>query len=189
MDAYHVTLFLHLLALLAAAVASGLVHLAAARERRAATVAEALEWGRFTGKAARVFPIAVLTLVLTGGFMLRAGGGWSWQSGWVEAGAAGALLLLAGGAVLGARGRRASMALAAQPRDAAPVRTPDPLIPALSNANTGLALAIVFVMTTKPAAAAAFGTLALGLVAGALFGLMRVPARAAAAAPEREPAS
>src|SRR5512146_741846 len=110
MDGYRVALFFHLLALVAASAASGLVHVAESRSHRAATLREARMWLMLTAKTARTFPIAVVVLFGTGAYMISAGPGWAWGTGWVVAGIGGAILLLAQGAILGGRGRRIQLA-------------------------------------------------------------------------------
>lgn len=169
MTKYQIALFIHLLALLAATAASAIVKLAAGRRAAAPTLRESMEWGKLIGTTSRVFPIAVVTLVATGAYMTA--GQWGWRQGWIEAGVLGSLLLLASGAVLGRRGalqaqasvRRLVSATHELPND----ESPDRLAAVLSGANTGLALAIAFVMTTKPGLAAAMGVLAIGAAAGA----------------------
>ena len=169
MTKYQIVLFIHLLALLAATAASAIVKLAAGRRAAAPTLRESMEWGTLIGATSRVFPIAVVTLVATGAYM--AAGQWGWRQGWIEAGVLGSVILLASGAVLGRRGamqakanvRRLMSATHELPND----ESPDRLAAVLSGANTGLALAIAFVMTTKPGLAAAMGVLAVGAAAGA----------------------
>ncbi len=188
MDGYHIALFIHLFAILAATAATAVVEVAQTRGRRAATVAEALEWHASAGRAARTFPAAVLALVLTGGYMIRAGGAWSWQMGWVQAGLTGAVLLLASGAVLGPRARRRGDALRALPPAAAPPPNRDAVMGAIGSANPGLALGVVFVMATKPALATSLAILLIGAAAGIVRGRARARAAAGATArgPERE---
>ncbi|HEY0996712.1 MAG TPA: hypothetical protein VGD77_12030 [Gemmatimonadaceae bacterium] len=183
MTAYQAALLVHLLALLAASSASALVHFAARRKAQAPGLREALEWGKVVATTARIFPIAVVALVASGAWMTAAR--WGWSTGWVEAGFAGAVLLLVSGAVLGTRGAadaRASVARLQQaghdlPNDA----RPDPVAALLGEANTGLALAIVVVMTLKPALLPSLLVLALGAAAFAWRGMARVRAAAGAA--------
>lgn len=180
---YQIALFIHLIALVAAATASGIVHFAAARRGSAPTLRHALEWGGVMGKAARVFPIAVLTLIASGGYMVA--GRWSWTLGWVQAGLAGAVALLVIGAVLGKRGAGAARATVARlqqagrelPNDGAP----DRLASTLSDGNTGLALAIVLAMTIKLGLAGSLAILAIGWAAGAYLGFSHARAKAPAA--------
>lgn len=179
MTLYQVALFFHLLALLAATSASAIVHLAAGRRASAPTLRQALEWGRVTGRTSRVFPVAVIVLIATGAYMVA--GRWSWSDGWIVAGLTGAIALLASGATLGRRGaaearmgvRRLEEAGGDLPNDA----PPDALAAVLAEANTGLALAIVLVMTIKPAVAASFVVLAIGAALGAYRGRGHVRAR------------
>jgi len=180
MSKYQIALSIHLLALLAATAASGIVHLAAARRAAASSLRDAMDWGRLMGSTARVFPIAVLTLVATGAYMVA--GHWQWSDGWIMAGAGGAFALLASGAVVGARGaaeargnvQRLQKAGRDLPNDAAP----DRIMALLSEANTGLALAIVLVMTLKPGLGASVAVLAIGVTVGAYRALGRGHRRA-----------
>lgn len=183
MTGYQIALLVHILALLSATAASAIVHLAAGRRAAAPTLRQALEWARLTGSAARVFPIAVLTLVASGGYMVGVAGRWSWSAGWVIAGIVGSVTLLASGAVLGKRGAAAGKAAGARlqaaagrelPNDA----PPDRVATILSEANTFLALAVVAVMTLKPGIAGALATLAVGWAIGAWKGLSHLRAHA-----------
>jgi hypothetical protein len=184
MDGYHIALFVHLIALVAASAAAALTHFAEGRCRRAATVTEALHWHELTGSVAKVFPIAILTLLATGGFMVGNGRVWSWSAGWVDAGITGAVLLFVIGGVLGARGRVAGRELARLAAESnagqAPGLRHDPLVPLLSWMNTGLAIGVVFVMTTKPPLTGALLVLAVAAAAGAALGAPRKRAEALA---------
>jgi hypothetical protein len=179
MSYYQVALALHLFALLAATAASGIVHLAAARRAAAPTLREAMEWGRLMGSTSRVFPIAVVALVATGAYMVA--GRWQWSDGWVVAGFAGAVALLASGAIMGRRGaleaRTNISRLQQAGRDLPNDATPDRVAALLAEANTGLALAIVLVMTLKPGLAASLVVLAIGATGGAYRAVGRGHAR------------
>lgn len=182
MTAYQAALLLHLLALLAATSASAVVHFGARRKAQAAGLREALEWGKVVAGTARIFPIAVVVLVASGAWMTASR--WGWSTGWVEAGFAGSILLLVSGAVLGTRGAadaRASVARLQQAgRDLPNDARPDLLSATLGEANTGLALAIVVVMTIKPALLPSMLVLAAGAGAFAWRGMARVRAATAA---------
>lgn len=175
MDGYHVALFFHLVALVAASAASAIVHLAGARGSRAATVSEVRQWHALAGMTARTFPLALLALFATGGYMVAARHGWTWDTGWVEAGIAGVIVLFASGAVIGGRSRAAGRALAGLADGPTAGRPPvlprDPVVSALSWANTGVAMAVVFVMATKPSLAASLIVLAIGAAAGVMLAL------------------
>src|SRR4051812_10188000 len=105
MDAYHIALSVHLIALMCASGASALVHFAETRFQRADNPGEALQWLKFTGNVAKVFPIAVITLFLTGAYMTAMFGVWTWGAGFVQAGITAVVLLMASGATLGGRMR------------------------------------------------------------------------------------
>ena len=191
MTTYQIALLIHLLALLAATAASAIIHLAAGRRGAAPTLRQSMEWARLMGKTARVFPFAVLTLIATGGYMVR--GHWNWGLGWVQAGLLGALLLLVSGAVVGARegrGARANVARMQQAgRELHNDFRPDRVSALLGEANTGLALAIVVAMSLKPGFAASVALLAAGWALGAYRALKHFRAGASAAKkPEAEAA-
>jgi hypothetical protein len=194
MTGYQVSLYVHLLALVAAASASSVVHLAEARARRAASVGEARQWHALVGRTSRVFPVAVLTLFATGAYMVGVEGPWSWGTGWVEAGLAGGAFLLVVGAVLGIRGARAGRTLArldAADVEGARAASHDRVAAALSWVNTGVALAVVFAMATKPALAASLTALVVGAVVGLCVHLARerrAPALPSGAGARPEPA-
>lgn len=191
MTAYQIALAIHLFALIAAATASGIVHLAAGRRAAAPTLRQSMEWAKLAGTTARVFPLAVITLVASGGFMVT--GRWSWQAGWVEAGLMGAILLFVSGATIGRRGAAQGRAnvqrLQSAGHDLPNDGAPDRLAAVLTDANTGLALAIVLVMTLKPGLAGALGTLAFGAASGALIASRQLRARSAPAAMSRAEAA
>ncbi len=168
MSAYVVFLYIHLLALVAAAATSSVVHQARARARGASSVPEIRQWLLLAGSTARFFPIATLVLLATGALMAM-NGPWSWSAGWIEAGVAGVAFLLVSGPVLGMRGKRVGRSLAnlaAGEVERARGLLDDPLAGALSWMNTGVALGVVFAMAAKPALAGSLVALAIGAAAG-----------------------
>lgn len=166
MDGYHIALFLHLAALVAAAWAASRTHFAESRAHRAASAREALQWYTMAARTARIFPAVIVLLLLTGGYMMSRGG-MTWRDGWVDVGVLAAFLLFAVGGVLGARARAGARALAQRDADGPPP-APDYVAARLSRLNTGMALAVMFVMVTKPSLVASLVTLAVGAIAGAL---------------------
>ena len=193
MSAYYVLLYIHLLALVAASATSSVVHLAQARARRAASVPEIRQWLMLGGSTARIFPIATLTLLVTGALMVSFRGPWSWSAGWVEAGLVAVLFLLLSGPFLGVRGKRAGLSLASlapgEVERAAAVLH-DPVAGALSWANTGVALGAVYAMAAKPGLAGSLLALVLGAATGVAIHVAMERKRNAAAtatsAPRRE---
>lgn len=173
MDWYHLALFVHLSALLAAMGASGLAHFSEMRLRAARLNGELRDWARLANRLARVFPVALLTLVASGAFMLAHA--WSWRAGWVDAALGGMVALFVSGIV---QGQHRTALLRTVERDVAAHGEQTPLrsevaeaaresIPwLLSWGNTALAVGIVFIMVTKPEVAGAIGALALAAGVG-----------------------
>ena len=189
MDPYHIALFLHLLALVAAASASAVTKLAAGRRARARTVGDMLEWHGLIASTSRLFPICIVVFLVTGSYMLAVARIHAWSAGFVVAGMLGIVVLLVNSIFLARQGialRRRLEGIAAQGVDQpAPKLTPPPIAAALPAVNTAIAIAVVFVMVTKPASVAvALGIVALGGVIGAVSAWRGGAPRPAAAAIE-----
>jgi hypothetical protein len=183
MDAYHIALFLHIVTLVAAASAAAVVKLAVGRRIRARTVGEVLDWHNVMNSAAKIFPISLASFFLTGAYMLSRAGTHAWSAGFVVAGVAGIVLLFASGTFLGIKGKALGQMLEGMAKrgadQPAPKLVPPPLLIALPTINTGIAIAVVFDMVTKPASIpVALGVVAIGIVLGALPAMRRRPAPA-----------
>jgi hypothetical protein len=165
MDGYAIMLFLHLCALLGAIGTAALLHFAELRLRAADNVAAIRAWARLIENGAKVFPVALLVLLASGAYLVDRH--WSWGAGWVDAALVGVGVLFAVGAgVIGGRSR----ALGRELRDV----SDDVVTPRLARlarnhvagiaswSNTGVALGVVFVMTTKPGLAGSLACLAVG---------------------------
>lgn len=166
MDGYHIALFVHLVALVAAGAASAVTHLAEGCAQRAATVHDARQWHMRAGKAARTFPGVIVVLLLTGGYMLSRQTGMTWRDGWVIEGIAASVLLAVVGGVLGGRARAVGRAMASLDAKAPSTMHRDPVAQRLAWMNTGVALATMFVMVTKLALPGALVALAVGAALG-----------------------
>lgn len=170
---YHLALFLHIAALLAAISASTLVHFAERRVSRVDRVADAQWWQRLLLRVTMVFPLALLTLLATGSYMV--GSLWAWRLGWVQAGVTAVLLLFVNGIRLGKSGRTLLRALdqaAAGGVDrVTPELRPSRAVGAGAWANTCLAVSVVFVMSMKLAIVGSFTALAVGVATGLAIGL------------------
>jgi len=182
MDRYHIALFLHLVALIVAASATAVTKLAAGRRARARTFREAIDWHNVLSSAAKVFPVCLAVFVITGSYMLSFGSAHVWGSGYVVAGLVGVVLLLASGVFLAIKGKGLAQLLerlSANGLDQpVPPLVPPTLVVALPVINTGIALAVVFDMVTKPASVAvALGIVAIGIAIPAVA-VMRRPAAA-----------
>jgi len=184
MDSYHVALFLHIMTLVVAAAATAVTRLAVGRRARARTVSEVLDWHMVLISGARVFPICLVAFVVTGGYMLSVTHVNPWSTGFVAAGLAGVVLLLASGTYLGIKAKafRAMLEQIVEkngPDHPAPRLAPPRLVAMLPAVNTFVALAVMFDMVMRPTSVpVAFGIVALGLVLGAVLA-MRDPAPAA----------
>ena len=186
MDAYHIALFLHIVALVVAASATAVTKLAVRRRIRARTVGESLEWHQVLISASRLFPICLAIFLATGAYMVSLVGGGAWSNGFVIAGFLGVALLLGSGTFLGIKARRLEQVLEniakKNPEAPAPRVAPPRLVTILPVVNTGIALSVVFDMVTKPASVpVALGVIAIGAVVSAAF-VARRPAAAVSAA-------
>jgi hypothetical protein len=173
MAAYHLALYIHILAVIVAAGVTAITKLAVGRRIRARTVAEALDWHNVLMSSARLFPICLAVFVLTGGYMMSVVRVSVWATGFILAGLVGVVLLLASGTYLGIRGKALKLALeeiAAKGADQpVPRMAPPPLVMVLPMVNTGIALSVVFVMVMKTISVpVSLGVIAIGIVLGAL---------------------
>lgn len=168
MNRYDIALFIHLLSLLLAATATVLTTFGAVRLRDVTSVGEAGEWLRLVGKAVPLFPLAILGLVGTGVYMTEAR--WSWSAPWIQAAVLGlGMIVLLGSGIEANRGKVLRRELATSGLSLRARRLlRDPVSWTAKVLTQTLVIAVVFVMTMKPAAPTAFGALALALIAGAV---------------------
>jgi hypothetical protein len=175
---YQLVLYVHLCALFAAFSASTLLHFIEARECAAAGVAEVRDWHARLKNLVKVFPVAMITLLASGAYLVHAM--WSWRMGWVQAGVLGLVLLIVNGPIIaGGRHRRIERYLegngdgAVTPELAAMLR--DPVMRAATWANTALALGIALAMTLKTGQIASIAILLGAMLAGVALSAMRGP--------------
>jgi hypothetical protein len=185
MDLYPIAKYVHLVALFVAAGVTAVTKLAAGRRMRARTVGEALDWHNVLLSAAKLFPICLLVLAITGGYMLSVLHV-PMSTGFIVAGVFGIVWLLASGAFLGIKGgavRRALEGMAAKGADQpVPKMAPPAAVVLLPTLNTGVALGVALDMVAKPASI----SIALGIVAvGAVLGALAAPKRPASMAAQR----
>ena len=167
---YRIALFVHFCALIAAVVASALVHFGSLRQAQARFASDAGQWRRTVMKVELVFPIAILTFFASGGYMVQASGMWRWSAGWIIDGIIGAAALFVLGGYNGRRGKGFAARLDEHARrspDAAPL-APDGVSETIGWMSSGLALAVVCVMTFKPGVLPGLAMLCSGLMVGAL---------------------
>jgi hypothetical protein len=132
--------------------------------------------------AAKLFPICLLVLAITGGYMLSAVHV-SMSSGFIVAGVLAIVWLFASGAFLGIKGgalKGALEGMAAKGADQpVPMMAPPAAVVLLPTINTGVALAVALDMVAKPTSI----PIALGIVAvGAVLGFLAAPKRPASMA-------
>lgn len=168
MAGYDIALFLHLLSLLAAVAAATLATFGALRVRAVGTADEARQWVVFVSGVARVFPLAALGLFLTGAYMTQSLGGW--LEPWADASLLGLVAIGAlGGGIEGRRYRALRQELEAAGLSAAARRMiRDPVVWAAKGMTLTLLVAIVYIMTAKPAALGCVIALGIAVVAGIL---------------------
>jgi hypothetical protein len=180
MDRYHIALFLHIVTLIVAAWATAVTKLAEGRRARARTVGEMLEWHTTLMSSAKLFPICLAAFVITGSYMLSVARLHVWSTGFVVAGLVGVGLLLVSGVFLATKGKALKQVLDGLAKygadQAPPPLSAPPLVAALPKINTGIALAVVFDMVTKPSSIpVALGVVAIGIAVAAV-GALRQPA-------------
>jgi uncharacterized membrane protein len=175
MHLYSVVLFLHIVVVLLAFGLSSSLHAGEWGGHRATTVAE-LRVYRRTARLEPLFPLFTVLLFVLGAWLVHLShGSWEYGDAWVSASiAALVVLLVVGGAVLAPRSKVAGAALAAAPEG--PI---DPALRAVLNdriswqmghLNTGMAIAVIYLMTSKPGAAGSIVALIIGAAAGFAIG-------------------
>ncbi len=168
MPGYPIALFVHLLSLSLAIVGASLATHAALRLRAATNAEEARQWMALNGKVVRVFPIATVGLLASGGYMARSMSAWS--EPWVIA----SLIALAaitalGAGVEGSRGRalKRELQTSGWSRRARHLLR-DPLAWSAKLMTLTLLVAAMFIMTDRPSAETCAVALAIAVVAGIL---------------------
>jgi len=181
-----VILFLHVAVVLIAIGVSSALHSAEWTACRSRTTAEVEALRRVPRRIEPLFPILIVTLFGSGAWLLHLDHpAYRYGDGWVLSSIVALVLLLAvGGGVLAPRAKRLDALLASAPSGDLPppvrVALHDRVTWTASHASTGLALAVVFNMSTKPGTATSAIALVAGVIAGALVG--RLGSRTAAQA-------
>jgi hypothetical protein len=189
MDAYHVVLFIHLLAVFVGVGAAAVLLVCLLRLRAAQTLADAVPWGMVAGKVELAFPVAIVGLFGSGAYMTSHL--WTWSTGWIDVSIAGLVLLGLQGPLVGGRtGKKLEHALRENGPgplgEVARRMTRHPGLWVTELANVGVFFGIVWNMTEKPGTAGAIAAIAIGYAVGFVAALRftRAPDKAAAVAPE-----
>ena len=172
MTAYSIALFLHLVGVLALFAGIALEQTGLRQLRNARSLAQVRDWVTLLRGLRRIDAPAVLTILVSGGYLATHGAG---HHAWVAAGIVGMVAM----AVLGvAVGRPRFLAIvSALPAGDGPVapslrrRLDDPVLRATAATRAALALGIVFDMAVKPEAAGAISALVVALLIGAAASL------------------
>jgi hypothetical protein len=174
MDTYHVVLYIHLLSLFIG-IGAGAVLLTCLFQLRAArTVEQAVPWGIVSGKVARLFPVAILGLFLTGAYMTHKF--WTWGTSWIVVAIVGLVLLAVQGGGMGEHtAKKLEAALRANgpgPLGAEARRmTLHPGLWVVEFTNFGIVLGIVWNMTEKPGWGGSIAAVLVGYAVGAALAL------------------
>jgi hypothetical protein len=177
---YQLGLFLHLISLLVAFFATGIVTAATMRLRKADTVAEVRAAAHNAGIAAKLHPVALLGLLLTGAYMTQTR--WSWGTPWIDASIVALVLIgIFGGGILGSRERALTRVFDEAADGQLPpdlrARANDTLLLAGGTAIPFFVMATMWVMISKPAPLACAAILVAGALVGALVGFVTLPAK------------
>lgn len=174
MDAYHVVLYLHLLALFVLVGAITVVAVCYLQLRAAWSLVDAAPWATLADQTGWVFPPAVLGLLATGAYLTN--DKWTWGTPWIAVSIAGlALITLQGPLVAGPRARALKQALdenGAGPLDVRARRLArDRTLWIVIFANPGIVLGITWNMSVKPGTAGAIAAVLAGYAVGAAAAL------------------
>jgi hypothetical protein len=187
LDTYHVVLYVHLLALFVGIGAGSVLITCLFQLRAARTVEQAVPWGIVSGKVAKLFPVAIVGLFLTGAYMTHEF--WTWGTSWIVVAIVGLVVLAAQGAGIAehtAKKLQAAMrANGPGPLGAEARRmTLHPGLWVVEFSNLGLVLGIVWNMTEKPGWGGAIAAVVIGYAVGAVLALFvsRAPQPEVAAA-------
>jgi hypothetical protein len=153
LNTYHYVLYVHLLSLFIGIGAGSVLLTCLFQLKAARTVEQAVPWGILSGKVARLFPVAILGLLLTGAYMTHKF--WTWSTPWIDVALAGLFVLFAQGAGIAERTAHKLQAamMANGPGPIGPEARRMTLHPGLwvvELSNLAIVLGIVWNMTEKP---------------------------------------
>src|SRR5881628_1236049 len=174
MSLYALAVFLHIVGALGLFAALGLEWAGLLNLRRAGSAGQAQEWARLLASVRKVAGPAVLTILVTGIYMMATR--WGGQ-GWIGVGLGGLVLIAALGGAL--TGRRSAAIARSAAGEAAAISVSlrqqlhDPVLLLSVWLRTALGLGVVFVMSLKPDAAGALTAMGVALVLGLAAGFPR----------------
>jgi hypothetical protein len=175
LDTYHVVLYVHLLALFVGIGAGSVLLTCLFQLRAAGTVEQAVPWGTVSGKVAKLFPVAIVGLFLTGAYMTHKF--WTWGTSWIVLAIVGLVVLaVQGGGIAEHTAKKLQAAMRANgpgPLGAEARRmTLHPGLWVVELSNLGLVLGIVWNMTEKPGWGGAIAAVLVGYAVGAVLAVV-----------------
>lgn len=191
MDTYHYVLYVHLLSLFVGIGAGAVLFTCLLQLRAARTLEAAVPWGMVSGKVAKLFPVAILGLFLTGAYMTHKI--WTWSTPWIDLGIAALVLLgVQGGGIAEHTAKKLQAAMKANgpgPLGAEARRmTLHPGLWVVELSNLGVVFGVVWNMTEKPGWGGSIAAVVVGYAVGAGLAVLlsRAPQEelAASAAPQ-----
>jgi len=195
LNTYHYVLYVHFLALFVG-IGAGAVLLTCLFQLRAArTLEQAVPWGVVSGKAAKLFPVAILGLFGTGAYMTsETTFPWTWSTRWIDVGiAALVVLIVQGGGIAERTAKKLEAALHANgPGPLGPECRRLALHPGLwvvEFSNLGIVFGVVWNMTQKPGFGESLAAVLIGYAAGAVSALLIIRSSVEELAPAAEPAA
>jgi hypothetical protein len=191
LDTYHYVLYVHLLSLFVGIGAGAVLFTCLLQLRAARTLEAAVPWGMVSGKVAKLFPVAILGLFLTGAYMTHKI--WTWSTPWIDLGIAALVLLgVQGGGIAEHTAKKLQAAMKANgpgPLGAEARRmTLHPGLWVVELSNLGVVFGVVWNMTEKPSWGGSIAAVVVGYAVGAGLAVLlsRAPQEelAASAAPQ-----
>jgi hypothetical protein len=191
LDTYHYVLYVHLLSLFVGIGAGAVLFTCLLQLRAARTLEAAVPWGMVSGKVAKLFPVAILGLFLTGAYMTHKI--WTWSTPWIDLGIAALVLLgVQGGGIAEHTAKKLQAAMKANgpgPLGAEARRmTLHPGLWVVELSNLGVVFGVVWNMTEKPGWGGSIAAVLVGYAVGAGLAVLlsRAPQEelAASAAPQ-----
>lgn len=176
---YNVVLFLHLITIAAAFFVAGVLLSGLLRLRSSADIRHARAASAQCAACAKLLPISLLILLVTGAYLTQVR--WSWTVPWIDVAILGLLMMGAiGGGVLGRRERALHSLLSDYPGEsidaATASRLRDPVLMTGGAVMPLIAAGVMLVMVTKPSLVVGILELVVATALGAFIGA-RVQAR------------
>jgi hypothetical protein len=175
LNTYHYVLYVHLLSLFVGIGAGSVLLTCLFQLRAARTLEQAVPWGMVSGKVAKLFPVAILGLFVTGAYMTHKL--WTWSTPWIVVAIVALVVLGAqGGGIAEHTAKKLQAAMRANgPGALGPEARRMALHPGLwvvEFANLGIVMGVVWNMTEKPGWGETIAAVLVGYAVGAGLALL-----------------